>query len=277
MKKLLVCLLAFLMLAGCAAREPEPTESAETTVSVETEIPETEGLQNSEIFSQEMAMLEGYVVMQDGDVRHNAGSWFAFLKGETGTVTVMQYTRTEAGSSCIRYDLSFDGTDYILTFRRDGETVTEKSQVLVIDSGRCAETEAPYDTYEAYFLNDILIYKDLIAQPDFEGVKEIFLHEKEGEPPVKSFRSVEETDPILQLLMTAEYLPAEPETYGYGMKLLMTNRDGKELVIELDINQGIYRYGMQTYKYGTVSDMLAALGLDGWPETVMNEFEATIG
>lgn len=279
MKKFLALFIAVLLLAGCAAGETEPTETSapETAAPIETENRETQAQQNSEIFSQEMAMIEGYVVMQDGDVRHNAGSWFSFVNGETGTVTVMQYTRTDAGTECVRYDLAFDGKDYTVTFEKDGQTVTEVSQVLVVGSGLCDETQEPYDTYVEYTLNGIVLYRDLIAEPDYEGVKEIFLHAKESQPPVMSYRSVEETDPILQLLMTAEYLPVEPDTYMYGMKLIMTNRDGKELVIELDLNQGIYRYGMQTYSYGAVEDMLAALGLADWPESVKQEFGAYIG
>ena len=279
MKRLLACLLAALLLAGCSVQEPETvdTEASETTVPAATEIPETQAVPNSEIFSQEMAMIEGYVVMQDGDVRHNAGSWFAFLNGEISSVTVMQYTWTDMGTDCIRYDLAFDGTDYTVTFARDGANVTETSHALIYETGLCVETDAPYDTYEAYFLNEILVYKDLIAKPDYEGVSEIFLHAKESEPPVKSYQSVDAIDPILQMLMGAEYLPVEPETYMYGMKLLMTNRDEEELVIELDLTQGIYRYGMQTYAYGNVEDMLAALGLEDWPEAVKQEFGAVIG
>ena len=244
---------------------------------LETALPEETTAPQSQIFSQEMAMIEGYVVMQDGDVRHNAGSWFSFLNGETDSVTVMQYTWTDSGSVCIRYDVSFDGADYTVSFEKDGRTVKEASNVLLMETVACDETQEPYDTYVVYTLNDIVLYRDLIAQPDFEGVNEIYLHAKESEPPVKVYQGADEMDPILQLLMTAEYLPVEPETYMYGMKLLMTNRDGKELVIELDISQGTYRYGMQTYSYGTVEDMLSALGMEDWPESVKKECGAVIG
>lgn len=279
MKKVFACVLAAALLCGCAAQKSAPADpvEVETTVPAVTEIPETQESRNSEIFSQEMAMIEGYVVMQDGDVRHNAGSWFAFLEGKTGSVTVMQYTQTDAGTDCVRYDVAFDGTDYKVTFEKDGQTVTEVSQVIAMDSGPCEETQEPFDSYVEYTLNDFVLYRDLIAEPDFEGVKDIFLHAKESQPPVKAYRSIEEIDPILQLLMTAEYLPVEPETYMYGMKLLMTNRDGMELEIELDLNRGIYRYGMQTYGYGNVEDMLDALGLEDWPESVKEEFGAFIG
>lgn len=269
MKRIVFLLCLALLLAGCGANPEETTvtvpTSEETLVTEATEAPEVP-------LSQEMAMLQGYVVMEDGDVRHNTGSWMAFLEqsgtGEPCNVTVVQF---QSVSGYVRYDLSFDGSAYTLSFEKDGEIVTTVSHELVAEKGLCDDTMEPYDTYEAYLLNDIVLYKDLIAEPDYEGVTEIFLHAKEGEPPVKSYAG-EEAGPVLQLLMAAEYVPCEPENYVYGMKLLMTNRDGKELVIELDLNHGVYRYGMQSYVYGEVEDMLSALGLEQWPDSVLEEF-----
>ena len=274
MKKLVVILCTALLLAGCAKEPP-----VVTTVPAETELPVTVPAETEMVYplSQEMAMLEGYVVMQDGDVRHNAGSWFDFLEksraGESCAVTMVQFALE---SEYVRYDVSFDNNTYSVSFEKDGQPVTENAQVLVVDSGLCQDTEEPYDSYEAYLLNDILLYRDLIAQPDYEGVTEIFLHAKEGDPPVKSYQDAESVESVLQLLMAAEYVPVEPENYVYGMKLLMTNRDGKELVLELDPNQGIYRYGIQTYTYGEVSDLLGVLGLEQWPDSVLEEFASFI-
>ena len=56
------------------------------------------------------------------------------------------------------------------------------------------------------------------------------------------------------------------------MTLLMTNREGKDIVIELDLQQGNYRYGMQTCAHGEISDLLAALDINRWPDSVMEEF-----
>lgn len=270
MKKMIVLLGVILFLTACA-KEPQTM----TTIPAETELPVSTAEPEAEYpLSQEMALLEGYVVMQDGDVRHNAGSWFDFLEkcraGENCAVTVVQF---ESDSECTRYDVGFDGNDYMVSFEKDGQVVMEVSQVLVIENGLCHDTAEPYDLYEAYLLNDIVLYRDLIAQPDFEGVAEIFLHAKEGEPPVRSYTKPASVEPLLQLLMTAKYASVEPENYVYGMKLIMTNRDGKELVLELDLNRGNYRYGMQTYTYGAVSDLLAVLGLEQWPESVREEFK----
>ena len=274
MKKMAVLLCIVLLLTACTMEPP-----VMTTAPDETETPVTVPAETEMVYpvSQEMAMLEGYVVMQDGDLRHNAGSWFGFLEkcrtGESCVVTVVQF---ESGSEYVRYDVSFDGNDYMVSFEKDGQMVTEISSVLVIENGLCHDTAEPYDSYVAYLLNDVVLYKDLIAQPDYEGVTEIFLHAKEGEPPVKSYADPASVDALLQLLMSAEYAPVEPEDYVYGMKLIMTNRDGKELVIELDLNQGMYRYGMQTYTYGAVSDLLNALGLEQWPDSVLEEFACFI-
>ena len=274
MKKMAVLLCIVLLLTACTMEPP-----VMTTAPDETETPVTVPAETEMVYpmSQEMAMLEGYVVMQDGDLRHNAGSWFGFLEkcrtGESCVVTVVQF---ESGSEYVRYDVSFDGNDYMVSFEKDGQMVTEISSVLVIENGLCHDTAEPYDSYVAYLLNDVVLYKDLIAQPDYEGVTEIFLHVKEGEPPVKSYADPASVDALLQLLMSAEYAPVEPEDYVYGMKLIMTNRDGKELVIELDLNQGMYRYGMQTYTYGAVSDLLNVLSLEQWPDSVLEEFACFI-
>ena len=265
-----VCLM---LLAGCAGEVEETTVPAETAEIV-MEIPETEP---EMILSQEMAMLEGYVVMDEGDVRHNAGNWMAFLEecdsGKPAAVTVVDFAMGGSGYSYVRYDLSFDGNTYTVECEKDGEVVADSAAQLDYTAGKLDDTVEPYDSYEQYSLNGLVVYKDLIAEPDFEGVTEIFLHAKEGEPAISTY-SGESLQGILELLWAAEYVPCEPENYAYGMKLLMVNRDSQELVIELDLNQGYYRYGMQNYHHGEVQDMLAVLELDQWPDSVLNEYSA---
>ena len=267
---LILCVLACIVLAACGSIASENNAETETVSGTENI---EEVFSTHPEYSQEQAMLEGFVVMQDGDVRHNAGAWFDFLascgEGKPAHVTVAQYTTGDSGA-CY-YDVTFDGSAYTAAFEQDGRYTAETAEVLVRENGSCDDTMEPYDSYEAYLLNGIVLYRDLMAEPDYEGVTEIFLHAKEGKPPLKTYTG-EAAGNILQLLMTADYLPAEPEDYLYGMKLLMTNRDGKELVIELDLRQGNYRYGMQTYAYGEVADLLAALEMDRWPDPVLEEF-----
>ncbi|MBR4290287.1 MAG: hypothetical protein IKT52_06585 [Oscillospiraceae bacterium] len=260
MERIIVLLCILLLLAGCGANVSESTTLMKK--------PET-------VLSHEMAMLEGYVVMDEGDVRHNAGNWFSFLKaceaGDPATVTVVAFTLEENRYTYVKYDLSFDGKNYQVEYENDGKIMKDSASELVYSSGKLDASAEPYRAYERYCLNDLILYNDLIAEPSFEGVNEVHLHTKEGEPPLKSYTG-ESLQPVLELLWEAEYVPSEPENYVYGMKLLMTNRDGKELVIELDLKQGYYRYGMQNYCYGDVSNMLAALGLEQWPDSVLEEF-----
>lgn len=271
MKKRLFLLCLAMLLSGCGQTEaPEttsiPSETEQTSAVTEAQIP----------MSQEMAMLEGYVVMQDGDVRHNAGSWFAFLEkadaGEIAQVTIIQFVHDGNASTQVRFDVSYDGKEYLVAYEQKGQSVTQRSQTLMREKGTYDDAMEPYDCYEAYTLKDIVLYQDRIAEPDFEGVKEIFLHAKEGDPPVKAYQTVEAVDPILQLLMGAQWMAYDSEDAVYGMKLLMTNRDGKELVLELDLLRGVFRHGTQSYAYGSVSDLFAALEIQNWPDSVIEEF-----
>lgn len=273
MKKIIVLLLVMLLLTSCGSSEGNIPE----TVAAEP-MPtagETQNVQLQEFLSHELAMIQGYVVMDEGDVRHNVGNWVNFLKsceeGEQAAVTVVQFLPGEAGYNYVKYDVSFDGETYLAEYVKDGISISETASELVYTAGKVDDSVEPYDAYERYCLNELVIYVDLIAEPDFEGVNEIFLHAKEGEPAIQSYTG-DTMQPIMELLWNANYVPCEPENYVYGIKLLMANRDGKELVIELDLNQGYYRYGMQNYKYGEVADMLSALGIDQWPDSVLKEF-----
>ena len=283
----LLCLMA--LLTGCGMKSAdtelmEATLPAETvTVSaVETTAAAISAAEPSPIYSQEMAMIDGCVVMQDGDVRYNAENWFAFLEkahsGMTSSVTVMQYTSDDVGFGQIRYDVSYDGEAFTVICQRDGKTEIQTYSPLMLthEKGTYDSTYEPYDCYEAYMLQDLVLYCDQIADPDFEGVTEIFLHTKEGEPPVKSCIGTQACEPVLKLLKDAQWIAFDQEEYVYGMKLLMINGQGAELVIELDLNRGVYRYGSQSYAYGEVSDLFGVLDMEQWPESVLLEFASFI-
>lgn len=269
MKRLCCILCLLVLMTGCGTNQPPlATESVTIPVQTEQTQPET-------ILSHELAMLEGYVVMDEGDVRHNTNIWVKFLDaceaGNAASVTVVSFFLADSGYDYVKYDLTFDGSIYTVEYEKNGEAIREAASELVYSTGMLEPSDEPYDSFEQYALNDVVIYTDLIAEPEFEGVKEIYLHDKDGNPPINTYMD-DSLQPILELLWTAKYVACEPENYVYGMKLLMTNRDGKELVIELDLNQGYYRYGMQTYQYGDVSDMLTALKLEQWPDSVLDEF-----
>lgn len=229
--------------------------------------------------SQEQAMGMGFVVVQDGDVCHNQAEWMRYLTAaenkEPACVTVMQYFRTEEGWRQIRMDLSCDGMVHTLIRRENGEKTEKTYEKILTRQIPLDDSREPYDSAMCFLLangeEEDVLFEDLIADADVAGVREIALHLKEGEPALCVYSDTQNVEEILSLLSHGEYLFAAPEEYYYGAKLLMTNGRGEQLVIELDLNQGNYRYGMQTYCYGDVSDLLRVLGFPDWPEEVYAE------
>lgn len=252
----------------------------------------------AEWYPQEQAMLDGCVVLQDGDVRHNQRTWIDFAeasgRGEPASVCVVQYSQSETGASYIRYDVSYDGETYHLNCLKDGEYITQTYRHLIRTSGALDDSWEPYDSYERYVLADVqdlmpqdmgsdsveynsaqmsvVLYEDLAAEPNFDGVTEIFLHMKQSNPPLKIYDNSAEVNAILGLLQHAQPMSSEPDTYLLLIKLIMYQADGNEIILELDYKQPVYRYGMQFYSYGTLEDMFTVLGIDQWPEEIQTEY-----
>lgn len=279
MKQILIILSIAILLTGCTA-----TESAATEVPVTESVPLSESAVITEPttpvsnhYSQEQAMIEGFLVMQLGDVRHNQQSWFDFLEktkaGQQTRLNVIHFFDSGSGWGQILYELSFDGSDYVVHYHDSGEVVTNTAPALIEESGMLENSAEPYDAYHRYRLNDLVLYEDLIIIPELNSGKPISLHTKEGDPALRDYITNEELTPLVSLLSGAEYLPCEPVDYLYGMKLLTTDSSGEGIVIELDLRYGNYRYGTQVFHYGEVSDLFAVLGIDQWPESVLTEFK----
>ena len=272
MKRLLISICIVLLLSGCAQRESAFAEELYTTEqSTEAFIREKVTL-----YSQEQAMIEGFLVMQLGDVRYNQQNWFAFLEktraGENAELKVIHFFDDGTGWGQILYELSYDGLNYTVCYEKDGQQVTDTAAILIEESGELADTDEPYDTYQRYRLN-VILYEDRVIVPAFDAHKPISLLTKEGDPALRDYITDEELAPIVSLLSGAEYLPCEPEDYLYGMKLLTADVGGDGIVIELDLRYGNYRYGTQVFHYGEIADLFAVLGLDQWPDSVQNEFK----
>jgi len=281
-KTLTAILLLLILLTGCQKAEQAETMApiVETTVCIEeTKETPTQPTFVQPWISQEQAMLSGFVVVQDGDVRENQNRWQAYMeaaeKKEPVSITVMHYRRTEAGFEQTRYDLAYDGNLHHLVIMENGEKTEKSYPQLLKQQEPLDESWEPYDSSIRYMLSDsdssMILFEDLIAETDLNGVSEISFHLKEGEPALKTYTDTSRVNDILVLLNHAEYLPGDPQEYYYGAKLIMTNGKGEQLVLELDLNKGNYRYGMQTYCYGEVSDLLGLLGYDKWPEEVYTE------
>lgn len=276
-KVCIVIVLLLLFLAGCASA-PAETPASEGTVPPST----TETAPQYPALSQEQAMIEGYVVIEDWDVRHNQQAFFTFWKaaaqGAPASVKVARYSHGDLYTVCVLYDLEFDGTSFSLT--TDGETIGYSFLIAIEED--LDDSQEPYDRALRYILtngtasdeNAVVIYQDLIAEPDYTGVAEISLHLKEGDPAVKRF-SGQDAENILAFLSSAAYITTPPSEYLYGAKLIMVNSNGNELIIELDLTQPVFRYGMQHYRYDDMADLFSVMGISDWPEEAWDEYNIT--
>lgn len=228
-------------------------------------------------YSQEQAMIEGFLVMQLCDVRYNQQNWFTFLEktqaGEKTEFNIIHFYDNGSGWGQILYELSYDGLNYTVRYYQDGQWITDTAPALINESGLLDDADEPYDIYQRYRLNDLVLYEDRIIIPAFDANKPISLHAKEGDPALRDYLSYDEISSIITLLSKAEYLPCEPEDYLYGMKLLTADASGEGIVIELDLRYGNYRYGTQVFHYGEVTDLFAVLGMEQWPDSVLVEYK----
>lgn len=272
---ILILLVLVFLLAGCSSA---PADTEATTPEAAETAPQYPAL------SQEQAMLEGYVVMVDGDVRYNQQNFITFeetaRQGVPVSVKLAHYNQGENGTECVLYDLEFDGTGYLLT--TGGETYSYSQ----LNGGTFtnADSKETYNSMFVYVLSDdtvektdkpdpVYIYQDYISNPDLTGITEVGLYLKEGDPPLKTYTG-EEAQTVVNFLenVTMRYLSAPPTQYLYGAKLIMVNGEGQELVFELELNEPIVRYGMQHYEYYRMFDMFDALDIPGWPEEVWAEY-----
>ena len=176
------------------------------------------------------------------------------------------------------YCINFDGTHFFVNGIQNEAQYAESFRFLVTVSGDLDDDREPYDAYQRYILSNaedgtdgLVIYEDLIAEPCYSGVSEIRLCISESQPPIKTYSGAD-AEAILSLLENASYFPCEPEEYVYCMKLTMVNGEGTEIVVELEMNSGICRYGTQIYEYGSLPDMFLSLGIEQWPDAVLEEF-----
>ena len=265
MKRLLVLIGIVFLMSGCAQRD--------SVISEEVEITDNEEVP---VYSQEQARIEGFLVMQRGDVRYNQQNWFSFLEktqaGKKAALNVIHFEDNDSGWDQTLYELSYDGLNYTVRYQNNGHWVTDTASALIEATGKFEDADEPYDEYQRYCFNDLVLYEDRIIVPAFDSDKPISLHAKEGDPALRDYTTREEISTIVSLLSAAEYVPCEPEDYLYGMKLLTADGSGDGIVLELDLRYGNYRYGTQVFHYGEVAELFAVLGIDQWPDSVLNEF-----
>ena len=237
-------------------------------------------------YNEEQAMRDGCVVMRNGDVRHNQDSWQNFVElteaGAETAVTVVHYTEEKSDTTYVRYGVIFDGSIYTLKITAGEQQLTYTFTGLEKAVGEIKDSQKMHDRYVRYTLTggnetgDVVIVEDRISTPDLNHITAIDFHMKQGEPPLKTYEDPAEMETILNLLKNAEYQMVPPDGYVFGVSLILQRENSEELILEVDILQGIYRYGnaygYQYYKYGEVSDLFRVLGITQWPEEVRQEY-----
>lgn len=235
-------------------------------------------------FNEENAKQHGYVVIRNGDVRHNQISWQCFVDlaeaGEEAAVTVMHYTHNESNMTYIRYGVIFDGNIYTLKIESESQQNIYHFTSLEKAVGKHDQQTNGNDSYIRYTLTggtntpDVIIFTDLFATPKFAETISIALHLKEVDPPLAIYDEPAVVESVLNLLENAEYLMVPPDDYILGVKLILRTQDDQEMMLEVDLIQGIFRYKNSFYRYGEQSDLFHVLGISQWPEEIKYEYSS---
>lgn len=253
-----------------------------TNIEVDSRLEVKPGSVSETFYNQEQAMLDGCVVMQDGDVRHNQDRWQNFVdladSGEEAAVKLVHYTEDESDTTYIRYGVIFDGSVYTLKITSGEQQLTHTFTGLERKSGKYDQWTNGRDSYIRYTLTggtdtpDVLIYNDGITTPPLSQAKSLDFHLREGEPPLAVYEDPAEVEAIVDLLERAEYMVVPPSGYVLGVSLIFEMENGQKAKLEMDILQGVYRYNDSYYRYGEVSDLFQVLGITQWPEEVQQEY-----
>jgi len=253
-----------------------------TNTEVDSTLEVKPGSVSETFYSQEQAMLDGCVVIQDFDVLHNQDSWQNFVElteaGAETAVTVVHYTEDKSETTYIRYGVIFDGSVYTLKITSGEQQLTHTFTGLERKSGKYDIWTNGCDRYIYYALTgcmdtpDVVIYNDGITTPPLSEANTFAFHLKEGEPPLAVYEDPAEVEAIVDLLERAEYMEVPPSGYVLGVSLFFEMQNGQKARLEMDILQGVYRYKDSFYRYGEVTDLFRVLGITQWPEEVRQEY-----
>lgn len=253
-----------------------------TNTQVDSTLEVKPGSVSETFYSQEQALLDGCVVIQNLDVLYNQESWQNFVElteaGAETAVTVVHYTEEESDTTYIRYGVIFDGSVYTLIITSGEQQLTHTFTGLERKTGKYDQWINGRDRYIYYTLTGgmdapaVLIYVDGITTPPLAEANTFDFHLKEGEPPLAVYEDPAVVEAIVDLLEGAEYMEVPPSGYVLGVSLFFEMQNGEKARLELDILQGVYRYKDSYYRYGDVTDLFQVLGITQWPEEVRQEY-----
>lgn len=260
----------------------------------------------TEKYGAEQAMIDGCVVLRDGDVSHNQEVWQAFLDtvnaGQQAYVRTAEYHYYPELSQVTHYvyDIRFDGNVYSVEGILNGEKFRKEYQYLLTFLGQASNESHDYDSYIRYVLSNEpyetwekangitmdgsikserlpqVVYTDLIYEtkrPQLPANPVEATLECKGFPVV-TVTDFDRLEKLWILFEDAEFLGYEPKTHsiGVGVNLLLTAGDGQQIKIELDPDNDLARINGEYISYGKPDEpcyilkLWEYLGIGAWPE-----------
>ena len=260
----------------------------------------------TEKYGAEQAMIDGCVVLRDGDVSHNQEVWQAFLDtvnaGQQAYVRTAEYHYHPELSLVTQYvyDIRFDGNVYSVEGILNGEKFRKEYQYLLTFLGQASNESHDYDSYIRYVLSNEpyetwekangitmdgsikserlpqVVYTDLIYEtkrPQLPANPVEATLECKGFPVV-TVTDFDRLEKLWILFEDAEFLGYEPKTHsiGVGVNLLLTAGDGQQITIELDPDNDLARINGEYISYGKPDEpcyilkLWEYLGIGAWPE-----------
>ena len=260
----------------------------------------------TEKYGAEQAMIDGCVVLRDGDVSHNQEVWQAFLDtvnaGQQAYVRTAEYHYHPELSQVTQYvyDIRFDGNVYSVEGFLNGEKFRKEYQYLLTFLGQASNESHDYDSYIRYVLSNEpyetwekangitmdgsikserlpqVVYTDLIYEtkrPQLPANPVEATLECKGFPVV-TVTDFDRLEKLWILFEDAEFLGYEPKTHsiGVGVNLLLTAGDGQQIKIELDPDNDLARINGEYISYGKPDEpcyilkLWEYLGIGAWPE-----------
>lgn len=259
-----------------------------------------------EKYGAEQAMIDGCVVLRDGDVSHNQEIWQEFLNtvnaGQQAYVRTAEYHYYPELSQVTQYvyDIRFDGNVYSVEGILNGEKFRKEYQYLLTFLGQASNESHDYDSYIRYVLSNEpyetwekangitmdgsikserlpqVVYTDLIYEtkrPKLPANPVEATLECKGFPVV-TVTDFDRLEKLWILFEDAEFLGYEPKTHsiGVGVNLLLTAGDGQQITIELDPDNDLARINGEYISYGKPDEpcyilkLWEYLGIGAWPE-----------
>ena len=265
-----------------------------------------------EKYGAEQAMIDGCVVMRDGDVSHNQEIWQEFLDtvnaGQQAYVRTAEYHYYPEISQVTHYvyDIRFDGNVYSVEGFLNGEKFRKEYQYLLTFLGQASNESHDYDSYIRYVLSNEpyetwekangitmdgsikserlpqVVYTDLIYEtnrPQLPANPAQAVLEFNGTQLVTT-TDFDRLEKIWILFQEAEYLGYEPKTHsvGVGLNLTLTSQSGETMTIELDPDSDICRINGEYVFYGAydepdyIEKLWYYLGIPSWPDSVYEKY-----